>query len=101
MDTFLLDEQLRAFLQEDLEHGDITTDAIFTDQDQAQVCLRAREPLLAAGMQVAARVFTLLERDFTILDAVADGQQADRSHAGFPFSLVKMVVDGTSVMSIL
>ena len=27
MDSFLLDEQLRNFLREDLEHGDITTDA--------------------------------------------------------------------------
>ena len=29
MDTFLLDTLLRPFLAEDLEHGDITTEAIF------------------------------------------------------------------------
>ena len=36
MDTFLLDHILRAFLREDLEHGDITTEAIFTPEDRAQ-----------------------------------------------------------------
>ena len=61
MDSFLLDEILRRFLREDLEHGDLTTDAIFTDQATAQVTMTAREPLLAAGMErVAARVFCLL-----------------------------------------
>lgn len=76
MDTFLLDEQLRNFLREDLEHGDITTDAIFSDQETAQVMLRAREPLIAAGMeQVAARVFRLLDDRTDFSRIAADGQQ--------------------------
>ena len=36
MDTFLLDPILRRFLEEDLEHGDITTDAIFAETDTAK-----------------------------------------------------------------
>jgi len=61
MDSFLLDDLLRGFLREDLEHGDLTTDAIFTDQATALVSMVAREPLVAAGMErVAARVFCLL-----------------------------------------
>ena len=61
MDTFLLDARLRDFLREDLEHGDITTDAIFDNQEAALVTLQAREPLVAAGMErVVARVFCLL-----------------------------------------
>ena len=76
MDTFLLDEQLRNFLREDLEHGDITTDAIFSDQETATVLIRAREPLVAAGMeQIAARVFRLLDERVTFSQAVSDGQQ--------------------------
>jgi hypothetical protein len=35
MDTFLLDNLLRRFLAEDLEHGDITTESIFAPTDQA------------------------------------------------------------------
>jgi len=76
MDTFLLDEQLRNFLREDLEHGDITTDAIFSDQETATVLIRAREPLVAAGMeQIAARVFRLLDERVVFSQATSDGQQ--------------------------
>ncbi|MCI5139820.1 MAG: nicotinate-nucleotide diphosphorylase (carboxylating), partial [Candidatus Electrothrix sp. AR1] len=78
MDTFLLDEQLRNFLREDLEHGDITTDAIFSDQETATVTIRAREPLVAAGIeQIAARVFRLLDERVTFTQATPDGQQVD------------------------
>jgi nicotinate-nucleotide pyrophosphorylase (carboxylating) len=78
MDTFLLDEQLRNFLREDLEHGDITTNAIFSDQETATVTLRARESLIATGMdQVAARVFQLLDERITYSRPIADGQRVD------------------------
>ena len=61
MDSYLIDRQLHSFLAEDLEHGDITTDAIFDDSAVAQVSLVARQRLVAAGMEkVAARVFTCL-----------------------------------------
>lgn len=78
MDTFLLDEQLRNFLREDLEHGDITTDAIFSDQEIATVTIKAREPLIAAGMeQIAARVFRLLDERVTFSRPTADGEQVN------------------------
>ncbi|MGB5686646.1 MAG: carboxylating nicotinate-nucleotide diphosphorylase [Candidatus Electrothrix sp.] len=78
MDTFLLDEQLRNFLREDLEHGDITTDAIFSDQETATVTIRAREPLIAAGMeQIAARVFRLLDERVTFSRPTADGERVN------------------------
>ncbi len=74
MDTFLLDEQLRRFLREDLEHGDITTDAIFDYQATAIVTLKAREPMIAVGMQhVAKRVFNLLDNSLQFDKPVADG----------------------------
>jgi nicotinate-nucleotide pyrophosphorylase (carboxylating) len=77
MDTFLLDEQLRSFLREDLEHGDITTDAIFSDQETARVTLRARESLVAAGMeQVAVRVFGLLDKRLRFDQLIPDGEKA-------------------------
>ncbi|RWX48128.1 nicotinate-nucleotide pyrophosphorylase [Candidatus Electrothrix aarhusensis] len=78
MDTFLLDDQLRNFLREDLEHGDITTDAIFSDQETATVLIRAREPLIAAGMEkIAARVFRLLDERVTFAQATPDGQRVN------------------------
>ncbi len=80
MDTFLLDDQLRRFLREDLEHGDITTDAIFADQATALVTLNAREPMVAAGLeQVAARVFCLLGGGtLTFGQIAADGRRVEQ-----------------------
>jgi nicotinate-nucleotide pyrophosphorylase (carboxylating) len=61
MDSYLIARQLHNFLAEDIEHGDITTDAIFDDKAVARVSLVARESLVAAGMEkVAALVFTCL-----------------------------------------
>ncbi len=76
MDTFLLDKVLRTFLAEDLEHGDITTEAIFTPQDRAQACFIARHPMTVVGMAtVAARVFGLLDPQVVCTGALADGRQ--------------------------
>ncbi len=77
LDTFLLDEQLRAFLREDLEHGDITTEALFTGDETALSTLIARQDLVAAGMErVAARVFCLLGGGtITFGQMAADGER--------------------------
>lgn len=78
MNNFLLDTLLRAFLAEDLEHGDITTEAIFSPQDQAEACFVARHPMTVVGMEtVAARVFCLLDVGVSCTGAVADGSRVD------------------------
>jgi nicotinate-nucleotide pyrophosphorylase (carboxylating) len=78
MDTFLLDPLLRAFLAEDLEHGDITTEAIFAPEDRAQAAFIARHPMTVVGMEiVAARVFRLLDPSVACTAAMADGSHAD------------------------
>jgi nicotinate-nucleotide pyrophosphorylase (carboxylating) len=74
MDTFLIDELLRGFLREDIEHGDITTEAIFSNTETASASLQAREPLIAAGIEtVAARVFRLLDDCLTFTQITPDG----------------------------
>ncbi|OQX20342.1 MAG: nicotinate-nucleotide diphosphorylase (carboxylating) [Desulfobulbaceae bacterium A2] len=75
-DPILLDPLLHSFLAEDLGHGDVTSEAIFTDEPGRAV-LRAREPLVAAGMAaVAGRIFHLVGPDIVLADALADGQPA-------------------------
>jgi nicotinate-nucleotide pyrophosphorylase (carboxylating) len=82
MNTFLIDELLRGFLREDLEHGDITTEAIFSGTETAAAVMRAREPLVAAGMEtVAARVFRLLDEQAHVAQMAADGQQVAAGEA--------------------
>ncbi len=77
LDTFLLDGQLRRFLREDLEHGDITTEALFGNEQTALVTMVARQDLVAAGMErVAARVFCLLGGGtITFGQMAADGEE--------------------------
>jgi len=78
MDTFLLDTMLRAFLAEDLEHGDITTEALFTPEDQAQAVFIARHPMVVVGMAtVAARVFRLLDPTVSCTGAMANGSRVE------------------------
>ena len=78
MDTFLLDPILRRFLAEDLEHGDITTDAIFAHSDRASASFIARHSMVAAGMgRVAARVFALLDSEVRCTEAATDGSKVD------------------------
>ncbi|MFP7754966.1 carboxylating nicotinate-nucleotide diphosphorylase [Thermodesulfobacteriota bacterium B35] len=77
LDTFLLDGQLRRFLREDLEHGDITTEALFDNEQTALATMVARQDLVAAGMErVAARVFCLLGGGtITFGQMAADGEE--------------------------
>lgn len=78
MDTFLLDTLLRRFLAEDLEHGDITTEAIFSPADRAKAVFVARHPMTVVGIEtVAARVFRLLDPTVACTGDVADGSRVE------------------------
>ncbi len=78
MDNLLLDDTLRGFLREDLEHGDITTEAIFSEETGSALFV-AREPLVAAGLEtVAARVFRLLDDQLRFFgEAAQDGARVE------------------------
>ena len=78
MDNFLLDTLLHNFLAEDLEHGDITTEAIFAPEDQARARFVARHSMTVVGMEtVAARVFRLLDPSVRCTKAMADGARVE------------------------
>jgi len=69
---------LRQFLLEDIGHGDITTDAIFSNDQEGRGVFVAKEPLVSVGMKkVAANVFKLLDENVQILQAMEDGQRAE------------------------
>ncbi|NLX19628.1 MAG: carboxylating nicotinate-nucleotide diphosphorylase [Desulfobulbus sp.] len=79
MDTFLLDTLLRNCLVEDLEHGDITTQAIFSPEDESRASFIARHPMTVVGMEtVAARIFRLLDPEAACTHAVADGSRVEQ-----------------------
>jgi len=74
LDKYSLHTLLRSFLQEDIGHGDLSSESLFADDVMGQANLVAREPFVAAGVsKVAAEVFTLQNPLIECSGAVDDG----------------------------
>jgi len=54
------EEQLRVFLLEDLGYGDITSEALISPEKRARARLFFKEPGIAAGLEEASVIFTML-----------------------------------------
>ena len=61
MYTLDLDDLIRHALKEDIHTGDLTTRACLAGPRPAEARFVAKESFVLAGIQVAARVFTLLD----------------------------------------
>ena len=78
MDALALDSLLRRFLTEDIAHGDLTTESIFTAASQTTGRFIARQPMICAGMEkVALRVFLLLDPHIEVTTVLEDGRRAE------------------------
>jgi len=55
----LYDDRLRTLLQEDLPFGDLTTQALGLDGQPARIDMQARQPMVLAGIDAAARLLQL------------------------------------------
>src|SRR5215207_7189169 len=64
-------------LEEDLGRGDITTDATVGAEVRASGTIVAREPVVVAGLVVAAEVFRRLDPAMTIQTRRRDGDQLE------------------------
>ncbi len=74
MDKYCLHSLLRSFLQEDIGHGDLSSESLFTEDVLGRADLIARESFVVAGVSnVAAEVFTLQNPLVQCTDAVEDG----------------------------
>ena len=70
-----LDRILENALQEDIHTGDITTLAVVPDPRPARARLIAKEAMVLAGVDVAARVFHLLDSSVNYSTAFRDGDR--------------------------
>ena len=61
MNELILDDFLISALKEDIGCGDVTTDSLIRPSRQSECGLYAKEEGVLAGMEVAARVFHLLD----------------------------------------
>ncbi len=76
MDKHNLQTLLRAFLQEDIGHGDLTSEPLFDPAVMGSASLVAREAFVVAGVEaVAAEVFLLQNSQVQYTDAVKDGSE--------------------------
>jgi nicotinate-nucleotide pyrophosphorylase (carboxylating) len=63
-------------LEEDLGRGDVTTTAVLDPDGVAEADLVAREPLVVAGLAVAAAVFRRVDADLVVSIRIVDGEDA-------------------------
>ena len=78
MNKITLRQAIAHFLQEDIGFGDITTEAIFAQDQQGEAQFIARHSLVSAGMEkVAGEVFTFLHPEVKI-QGVEDGVKVKR-----------------------
>ena len=67
------DRVIQAALAEDVGTGDVTSDAVIPKNTRFSGVLAARQPMVVAGLPVAARVFALHCPDSLFTPLVADG----------------------------
>lgn len=68
-----LDKIIENALMEDIHTGDITTLAVVPERRRARARLIAKEPMVLAGIDVAARVFTFLDSSVRFEGRHGDG----------------------------
>jgi len=73
MNKLALDELLRQALIEDIGYGDVTSEAIFSEEHVAQGYLVAKQDMVLAGMPVFSRVFALLDERVKVTPQYGDG----------------------------
>ncbi len=76
---FGLDRQLEAWLAEDIGSGDITTMAIVGPEQTAHAIIHAKDTGVLAGVDVARRVFQLLDPDIHFEARLTDGAKLDKT----------------------
>jgi len=77
-----LDDRLRAALAEDIGRGDATTLATIGAEQTARAEFLLKEPGVLSGLEVASRVFALLDPAVTVSWAARDGEGRERGVFG-------------------
>lgn len=70
-----IDTIIASALAEDIHTGDITTTALLVESKQVSGFLKAKEELVVAGLDVAARVFATLDSATVFTPLVKDGDR--------------------------
>lgn len=71
--NFLIDDHIKSSLKEDIGFGDITTDFLYSEQDEIYAQLNTRVDGIVCGMNVFKRVFEILSKDVSVEIYYNDG----------------------------
>jgi nicotinate-nucleotide pyrophosphorylase (carboxylating) len=75
MNRFILENIVKGALLEDLQQGDITSEAIFDKDFMAEAVFMAKAGGILAGLPVVSEVFHQLNRDMICLKSLSDGAE--------------------------
>ena len=73
MDYIGLDELLLAALKEDVGTGDITTNCCIPQENHSEAYFLAKEEGVICGIDIAQRVFYLVDEKITLIPKMKDG----------------------------
>lgn len=73
----VLEDTVRRALAEDIDGGDVTSEATVDPALQATASLLAREAMVVSGLPVVEEVYAQIDRDVRIDARVTDGDQVD------------------------
>jgi len=73
----MIDGIIKNALNEDMPYGDVSTDALFTGTEISKARLLAKEAGVAAGLNVAARVFKLVDNETVFTPLVTEGAKVE------------------------
>jgi nicotinate-nucleotide pyrophosphorylase (carboxylating) len=77
LNPLALGDALRGFIMEDLDHGDITSQALLPPDLKAEARIISRSPGVLAGCQAAAQVFAMLDPFSHWQGLIHDGEEVE------------------------
>lgn len=78
MHRLIYEETVRRALAEDLNFGDLTTDAIVQPSQTSKALMTAKQEGVIAGLEVAATAFELVDRNIDFQAMVAEGAKVQK-----------------------
>lgn len=78
MDSLLIDGIILNALREDMALGDMTTDSLIPEDSKSHALLIAKDNGTIAGLDVAERVFKLLDPDTVFTRRIQDGERVKK-----------------------
>lgn len=74
LNQFYVDDLIKSALKEDINYIDITTDNLIPDEQEGEAKFLAKAEGVLCGIDVALRVFTLIQPDFQYEVFIKDGE---------------------------